>query len=762
MKKHTSRTLLWASTVLSLAVPAVAEAQTTSSDEIFVTARRREENQQDVPLAVTALSAAQLERSGVTDVMSLQGTVPNLIIVPGQGAGTHTPVFAIRGLSQQDLTHLSDPSVSLYVNDMVIPRPMGGNIGFFDLANVQVARGPQGTLFGRNTTGGAVIVTPHAATDVLEGSISQTIAEHETYRTEAVLNLPLGDLAAIRVAGVHRESDGYILDTELSKNINTVDEDAMRVTLDVRPTARLSTQFAFNIAGADDGGTGTTSAPPAIANSPSGRYVTQSGHPQHNDVDIWSLDNHITYELNENVTIRNIIGYRELQSNQLEDTDGRSAIAGLIGRITSQNQMSEELQILGEESWGNWIAGAYYFREEGDDLGGSVGVNLGAPAPNPNVKTIDDIRGYDQYSATWSTAENTSYAVFAQTTLHLDSIDDGLSATVGVRQNWDERNAVILNRVVNDADPDGMACRYSRDLDNNTATPETAAALLTEAQCHLSLGATFSEPTYNLSLDWAATDDLLFYVATRHGYRTGGFGARANTEAGLRRTFIPETVNDIELGMKADWNIGSTFLRTNVALFYADYKDIQRLLTDNTTSPVTTVTTNAGQAEIQGIELEFLLRPVSWFELSGFWAYTDADFTEFLSPQTTPPTDISNAPFARAPRNINSATARFDLPLGESIGEGNFSVSYYHQDRYNSNDSFSPVTGWQEPYDLVDVVAGIDGLFGSNADVQVYANNAADNVYSTTVLSAGAGIHSRTPGEPRTYGVRLRYNFGGE
>ncbi len=183
--KRANRALLWATTVLSLAVPAMAQAQ-SADDEIIVTARRREENQQDVPLAVSALGAEQLERANISSVNDLQGTAPNLIISQGPGSGSSTPVFAIRGLSQQDLTHLSDPSVSMYMNDIVVPRPIGGNVGLFDVESVQILRGPQGTLFGRNTTGGAVLVTTRTPTDAFEGHVSQTIADFNTYITEAL------------------------------------------------------------------------------------------------------------------------------------------------------------------------------------------------------------------------------------------------------------------------------------------------------------------------------------------------------------------------------------------------------------------------------------------------------------------------------------------------------------------------------------------------------------------------------------------------
>jgi iron complex outermembrane receptor protein len=738
--------LLWATTILSLAAPAIAEAQ-TSEDEIVVTARRREELQQDVPLAVSALSGDQLERLGVSDVNDLQGTVPNLVISPGQGSGATTPVFAIRGLSQQDLTHLSDPSVSLYMNDVVVPRPIGANVGLYDIGSVQVLRGPQGTLFGRNTPGGAVVVTTQAPTEDFEGRIAQTIAEFATYNTEAVLNVPIGDGLSVRVAGLHRESDGYVIDTVTGNEMDSIDQNAVRVSLDFHPVESFNSLFVVESASTDDGGTGVYARPGSIggaAQAARDHYHTASGTPVHSDIDIFSFSNTTTLELG-GITLRNIAGYRELQNDTLEDPDGSAGFILPIQRITLQDQFSEEFQIFGEGEWGDWIVGAYYFKETGDDQGLSSGAFAGCGATPQNL-TFTDLRSYACYSNTWSTAENTSTAIFGQVNFGLGV--EGLTATIGVRQNWDERTAVIMNRTA-------TACRFTVDHDDNPATAEVNPGL---AGCFLPLEEDFSEPTYNLGIEYRASDDVLFYLAHRHGYRTGGFGARASTEQGLRKVFEPETVDDIELGMKADWRVGSQFLRTNIALFYAEYTDIQRLLSDPTLTPPTTVTTNAGEATIQGAELEFLYRPVDWLEFSGFYAYTDAEFTEFIAPNGA---DLSIFPFARAPENIAGASVRLDLPLPENVGEGSLGVSYFHQDAYSTSDSFTPGVTVDEGRDIVDVVAEWNGLFGSNADVVFFVNNAFDNDYSTAVLGLGAAtVNSAAPGEPRTYGVRLRYSFG--
>ncbi|QGZ96161.1 TonB-dependent receptor [Terricaulis silvestris] len=753
MKIGAKRALLWATTVLSLAAPAIAEAQTTEG-EIVVTARRREENIQDVPLAVSALGAEQIEREGITNIMDLNGSVPNLVVSNGLGSGRSTPVFTIRGLSQQDLTMLSDPSVSLYVNEVPVPRPIGANLGFFDTANVQVLRGPQGTLFGRNTVGGAILVTPAAPTSDFEGAISQSAANFGTYETQGFINVPLDGSASIRVAGMWNQSDGYITDLVTGNEINSVDERAFRVGFDFHPTDSFNSLFTVMSATSDNGGTGGYNRTGAGTPFAHGRHETRSGLVNaRSEIDVFSFENISTLELNEHVTFKNIAGYRELQNNTLEDTDGSDVLYLTIQRVTEQNQVSNELQLQLDYDWGNVIFGGFYFREKGDDQGLSAGSGAGAanPAADGVLETFEDLRDLPAFSDTWVGGSNTSWAIFAEGNFELDAILAGLSATVGARFNHDERDAYVRNRTA-------ATCRFTVDHDNNTATPEINPGL---AGCQLNLEASFEEPTYNLGVQYQATDDLMFYLATRHGYRSGGFGARGGTEATLRDAFEPELVTDYEFGMKSDWDIGGVFVRTNVAIFHAEYTDIQRLLTALTVPP-TTVTWNAGRAEIQGIELEFLVRPTDWLEFSGFYAYTDSDFLEFIGP---PPgnVDLSGNPFSRAPRNISSASAIVTLPIDPSLGEANVGVSFFHQDRYSGSDSFNPAIHWMEAHDLVDFTAEWNGVFGSSVDLSAWVRNAFDNEYVNPYFqNSVTTVNAVVDAEPRTYGVRLRYNFGGE
>ena len=745
---------------------APAAPQASSVDDIIVTARRREERLQDVPLAVSVVTPQALDRANITNVSGLQTQAPALVITPGLGANKSTPTFAIRGQSQQELTILADPSVSLYIGDIVAPRSQGANGALFDLASVQVLKGPQGTLFGRNSTGGIVQLTPNLPTNQFGGHVGITYGNFGTVNTEAVVNMPLTETLAARIALTNNTGDGYLYDELRGTNVNYTDNQALRASLRWTPTDKLANVLVIDAFHANEGGAGTyirnvnpagsfNSAPARAArNYPTlesmlaaqqarGNRRTASGTPSFSQVDTLTIGNTTTYELSDSISVKNIFGYRDVDSHSYEDTDGLPIPLLEIERMFKQHQYSNELQIAGDTGKFNWITGAYYFWEEGSDQGLSV---TGAVDPG-NIQPTR-IVAYPAYSNTWVTSQNTSYAVFAQGTYKFDSVP-GLSLTAGVRQNWDDRHALVKNRTQS-------ACRFTVDADNNPATPETAVANL--AACRLPLDVSFSEPTYNLSLDYKFGDNKLVYLAHRHGYRTGGFGARAGTEAGLRRTFQPEVVDDIEGGVKADWRFGDgMFLRTNIALYYSAYKDIQRLLTDPTTIPITTVTVNAQKAHVKGGEFEFLFRPNSLLEFSGFWSHTEAAFDEFIAPGNI---DLSANPFARTPKNTWSISARINPTIPAEMGELSLGASYFHSDEFNANDT-PTVFNDVQAYDLLNLNAEWSNVYGTPVTISGYVSNALNEEYDFSVLNiyTSLGFESRTPGEPRTYGVKVKYAF---
>ncbi|MGB0210731.1 TonB-dependent receptor [Algiphilus sp.] len=757
-------------------------------DEIVVTARRREESSQNVPVAVTAISGDQLERANVTDVDGLSTQVPSLVIIPSSSGSKSIPTFAIRGQSQQEQSIIADPSVPVYFNEIAVMRPHGLNQTLFDLESVEVLKGPQGTLFGRNSTGGAVLIRPKQPTREFEGYVGTTIGSFNRFDTTGMVNVPLSSWAQLRVSGQTTSSDGYIEDVVLGDEIDTEDTEAGRVMLSLQPAEGLESTFMFSRYIQDDGGTGAiikTINPGSVVFSDNpasgalgytgdlsgeqmladqrerGIYDAASGVDQFVRVDTWDLTNTTTYDITDSVSIKNIIGTRRVNSDTHEDTDGLPVPLLQIRRRAEFEQFSNEFHLTGSTDSLNWITGLYYFQEEGGSEDSSIAVK---PANQPPGNEIPQPvpTEFPGWSLTSPFGENTSKSVFAQATQSLDGILQGLSLTLGARYTWDTRKARIRNRSGDPQDPDGTpSCRFSRDLDNDPNTPETPAAEVPIDQCDVAFEKDFSEPTWNASLDYQVTPDNLIYFANRRGYRTGGFGARASSEAALSETFDAETVTDYELGTKNTFNIGGMSTRINLAVFHSDYTDIQRLLQDPGFIPVQTVPVNAADATISGGELEFVLSPTDNLEFSGFWSYTDASYEEFIDPNSGE--DRSDQPFARAPEHVYRLNARYYLPLDRALGDISFLVGYFHTDGYSTNDTFAPEQSI-EGYELVNVRADWLDVMGSNFDLGLSVENALDEEYllpfGDLYTSTSLGHVSRHPGQPLTVLMDIRYRFG--
>ena len=426
-----------------------------------------------------------------------------------------------------------------------------------------------------------------------------------------------------------------------------------------------------------------------------------------------------------------------------DDLDGTESSIFPQERIDSSWQLSNEFQVMGSHNRFDWIAGLYYFKEWG-----RLQAYSSSNAVDPGDVEYMHVPEYPDASLSLTDVEgrNKSYAVFAQGTYELV---DNLRLTIGARYTKDERQSTIRNRF-----PRGN-CRFTIDHDGNPATPEILPAL---ADCRVDASKSFSEPTYNISLDYRFGADKLVYIAHRHGYRSGGFGSRATTEVGLAETYRPETVDDVEFGVKADWRLGGSFLRTNLAAYYADYKDIQRVLTDATIVPVQAVTVNAGSARIQGIEAEVLFRPVPWLDLFANYAYTDAKFKKFETPAGV---DLSSSTFSRAPKNVYSLGAKITPPIPADMGEISFGGNYYFHGKYNADDLHVAGVTDMPSYKLVNLNANWDNIMGSGLDLSAAVTNLTKERYSYYVANLlGLGVLPHFAGEPRRVMVTARYRFG--
>lgn len=740
----------------------------SSLDEIVVVARRREERLQTVPVAVTAVSGETLEKAGVTSVGQLGQQTPALVIAPTTSRAT--PAFAIRGQRQQDYLPTVDQSVAVYFGDMYLSRQFGVDQALFDLQSVNVLRGPQGTLFGRNSTGGAIIIRPAAPTDVLGGYVSGALGDYGLQQFEAVANLPLSDSLSLRLGGMTFKRDGYVTNVLTGDDVDNENYSALRASLKFDPEGGFESTTIVNYFTSDGGGTPfmlssvdpSNSAPvrqlglePALRGllaQQQGRdfYDTALGSTPRTEIETRDIQNSTAYDFG-GVTLRNIIAYRDTSFADSTDVDGSPARILQIDNFYEGDQFSNELQLSGETGMLNWIAGLYYFKETGENATTSY-------TASPVLDNFVNPR-LQEFSV-----ENVSKSVYGQGTLDLSNWTPGLSLTVGARYTWDERNADLRSiQAVGVAPGTPTLLGFPSPGERCLSTPADGFAAYPD--CSVSLSTDFSKLSYNLSLEYQAAPGVLLYLATRQGYRSGGFNARAQLAYQLT-PFRPEVVNDVEGGIKADWTVGQMPVRTNLSVYYSDFKDAQRLAPNLIGGVVTTDVVNAGSANVKGAEFEFQLAPLSVLTIGGFASYTDAGYDEFVvpGPGGVGSRDIAAiSDFAQTPKWTYSLNARLQVPsVPASVGDLSVSANYYHQSSVQATDGSEPgsvLDGWG----VLGLRADLENIGGHPVDLGVYVRNVTDEEYyvSAQGLNRDIGFASRIPGSPRTVGLSLRYHFGG-
>ncbi len=803
-----------------------AERELLPLEEVVVTARRREELLQDIPVAVTALSSDYLREQSITRLEDLGIHVPSLRISSG-GTGTNSPLITLRGQRPSTVTITEDPAVPIYFAEVVLTPTQGTNLAMYDLANVQVLKGPQGTLFGRNSTGGALLFTPQRPGEEFGGYTEVRLGDYDLVHLEGAVDLPVSDTLRLRLAGISIDRDGYqsnVADNTLRGDDQFWDEDSygVRVSMDWTPNDRFSnlTTVAYDqndminpvpVPQAFNSDAGLGQLTNVVYNgrlggafgTPVGAFVDEALARQRtrdwdkietdvlgrDKVENWFAANTTEYRLTDNLSIKNIFGYRDLDQESTTDADGTAL--QIFGAITSQTlpqtrnappgvvtatQYSDELQLLGEafDSRLEWIAGAYWMNMDGSQTLPTevIGANPAWPdGPSPIVQ-LDQVwyfaqNGFLQDSPNGD-AENETYALFGEGTW---TFNDRWSVTGGLRQTWDDRKMTVKNFSL-DAGSLVYGCAVMDE--NNQLLPNNA--------CARSVDESFDKLTWRGSLNWTPTEDMLLYGSVSTGYRSGGFNLRGVNNFSLQ-PFEPEEVTTYEIGHKTDWDLWNmASMRTNLAVYAQKFDNIQKTLsgTNPDTGAFETYTANAAKADINGVEFDVTMAPTANLVMSVAYSYVDASYSEWdrvVSDENgISVVDYSNAPFVYIPENSLTASVSYTLPLSESIGEVTLTASAYWQDTMQTNDGAFrwPDLGWSEEnlqesldtvqaddYTVAHFRADWSGVMGSNFDLAAFVNNAFDEEYITGGLSVpdSLGWVAASYGAPRTYGASLRWTF---
>jgi len=749
------------------AVQAQERGAAQSLEEVMVTARRTEERLQDIPVAVTALSGDALKARGIQDVSDLTNVVPGLTITDVNSPTTL--IVNIRGLGNTNPNTGSDAAVGFYLNEVPINLQNGTNLGMYDLENVQVLKGPQGTLFGRNTTGGAILVTTKRPTRDLEGYVQgggTFFRVGDGYQAEGALNIPIGETFAVRAAMSYQNRDGWVKNVidpnagpavfnaaPMPYGVTHFDNQAYikskagRISALWNPTDEIENLLVYS----GERMTSTGLAPNTNALNPNGPVVqfapflgvpnptlawqqlqvkksdyfwsteTVSNNPLTLVTDTFS--NTTSWKLGE-LTLKNILGYRNVSEDYGQDIVGLPGEYFVYKIRTGGYNFSEEFQLQGRsfEDSLHWVAGLFYFSESRMNHSGPT-VQFDGPG---NVTAFD--------------SKSKSYSVFLQGTWQVPSVT-GLSLTAGLRYTKDHREANITRL------SDGVTCLFPG---------------LTTGNCLLTGEHDFSSPTYTVSVDYKLDADSLVYLATRRGYRSGGYSATPGDAASFL-PFDPETVTDYELGLKKDWHLGNVPLRTNLAVYHQDYKKIQRLVVDANDITIQRIV-NAGEATVNGGEFELTIVPFTGFELNYSYAYVDPKYDRFIDGGR----DFKGATFAFAPHTVHNISASYRLPTPADVGDIVLRGDYHHQSKMFRDDEKQttefgpPETLAQEGYGLLNLNAAWNDLLGQPFDIEFFVKN-ANNVKvapngAPTYNSFGIGI-SFFSVPPRMYGFNLRYKL---
>ena len=767
---------LMAGVVLPLAPAAHAQDTTeaeASSGEIIVTARRREESLSKVPIAITAISGDDLAKRAIYNENDLQAAVPGLVI--RQNGGVHAFNYSIRGQSVDTFTN-SPPSVLPYVNEVQIVTHNATT--FYDMGGIQVLKGPQGTLFGRNATGGAVLYETAKPTDEFGGYIQGRYGSYEARNVQGAVNLPLGEVGALRVAGSWTGGGAFVRDYFTDDEYGDLDQKSVRVSLRLNPTAGLTNTTVFQYT--DEDGTNTpyqlwsVNPQPCVSaadfttaycllNASSnpgltaylqanpevfqggldaavaeqrrvGPWVSLSSYPPYHRADGRYLINTTELELGSDLMLKNIFGYNLSKSDDGFDYDGSPyhffetqgtltanevKVVPTQGFEQSTRQFSNELQLQGKALDGalDFVVGGYYlnqrFRVESN-------LTFGHPI--------------FVFPFTYTAQINTeSIAGFAQGTF---KATDRLSLTGGFRWTHDKTRMVQL--------PGSLFVGGG----TNFFPEETSAG----------------KPSWTVSVDFQATPELLLYVAHRGSWRAGGYNYSVapinTTAAGGGNLFLPETTEDIEVGLKYSGDSLGAPITFNADFFNQWVKNIQRSAYLLTPAGVSLLTVNVPRARIRGFEMDFSVRPSEYVQFGFSGNYTDARYTR--NQVSFGGNTFAYGPFADVPKWSGTIFAEVGAPLGDA---GKLTL---RGDAYGQTEmAFSNVGATANPnttlpgYALVNARLTWSEIMGTTLSASAFVRNLGNRKYWSggNAASNGGNTNVVNPGLPRMWGGELRFMF---
>jgi iron complex outermembrane recepter protein len=710
----------------------------TGLEEIIVTARRRAENVQDVPIAVNVIAQDTLTNQDIRTFSDLESLTPGVDTCCSRGSVSEFTF--IRGINS---------AVGYFAE---VPTLLNGSAFYFDIGNVEVLKGPQGTLFGIATNGGAVLIEPARPTNKLEGYTSVTLGDFNRETYEGVINLPVSDTLSLRF-GIQRETrDGYV--HELTNDIDLGNEDYTvgRISAQWNITDKLQDYAVFNYYTSNN-----RPAPlgipygPTAGIAPGGLFQEVFGGPalnawiaqslrlypytivgtdvnQSDSTHQTNVTNITTYDLSDNLKIKNIIGFYSDKDNAVSDTDG-SPFAGYESGIAPTRfsgptlQYSEEFQLQGEafSKHLTYVLGTFNDQNNIQD---------------PGI-IYQDVLG--SVSATQSVTSGHTHSLFGEGTYSLDSLLSGLAFTAGYRETWDERAA---SQVLYSAQGVPLSDFYA--------------------------SAKWAKGSYRLGVTYKPNTETMFYFTNSKGYSAGGFNLTAPDAADQR--YNPEVLNNFEVGMKSEWTAGGVRGRTNFAAYYGLYDDIQAQVTtrcETATGPVLCqLTRNAAQGKIEGFESEFTIIPTDWLSVAGNLGYMEGRYTQYegLDPTGTIEENLSGTGFLYIPKWKYSVTSTVKLPTPDAIGHLSVTPAWSWTDHINccftlGTPQYYTTSPQMQNLNLTLNLAQMAGNPQLSSALIVTNVTQNETMHGQWGVYEQLGQYARAVAVPRMWAIQLRYTF---
>ena len=751
----------------------VAWASDTESagalEEVVVTARKREESLQDTPIAISAFSAAALERQQITSTEDLDQVAPNLQFAsygPLTGNNSAAQVY-IRGIGQSDGSSGVDPGVGLYIDEVYMGRSVGGVLDFRDISNVQILRGPQGTLFGRNTIGGAVLLTTTLPGKEFGGTARVGFGDDSLYEGFAAVDLPISDTVAARVSAGARQRDGYVKRVSDGLDLGNEDTYTVQSSLQWLPTEALTFTFRGDYTKENEHGSpfvftainesqafpaaisrgsgcpGATFPPPSVpqnvvdprcANDATwniGKYRNGGNALAKSTLENWGASGTMQWEISDAFSIKSISAYRELDWSGSRDADNTALLVLHTNYASSGNQFSQELQALFDASKLHGVVGAFYFEETVDDL---LIVPFAAPPP---LVASGAVPGSVDYQRAY--IDNDNLALFTQWTY---DFTDALSLTAGVRYTEETKGIKVIAFTVTPLTAPIV-------IPSRLNTPLVAGPGLNIIPQPFENK--YDSTTGSASLQYRWTDAFMTYVSWSQGFKSGGFNQRYNVAppGNLPVAFDEETAETYELGFKSE--LGDS-VRLNAAIFTTRYDNMQLTYRLG----IVPLLFNAGKSSIDGGELEFTFAP-GRFILEGSVGYLTNEFDEIaVVPGTTQTVGPNNTlPFA--PEWQANAGLGYDFAIGSATLTPRVNVSYTSEQYFDAANSVE--------------VAQLDDVTVVNTSVTLElgtwrlrggVNNATDEQYrvaGNSSFSTSAGYAESIYSRPRNYFISASVDF---